>query len=139
MKFMLHAGLVDEVRQIFVPDADYTRRIRRSIGVPEIDKYLREEENLDEDVESKKMILQSSIEDIKRNTWTLIDHQLEKIKRLMNEKMWLVNQINATEVFQKDREEGVDEAWKNVVLKQCLIIVKEFLKNDDHKIIIESP
>uniref|UniRef100_A0A3Q7HM20 Uncharacterized protein n=2 Tax=Solanum lycopersicum TaxID=4081 RepID=A0A3Q7HM20_SOLLC len=31
---MVKAGLVDEVRQIFIPDADYTKGIRRSIGVP---------------------------------------------------------------------------------------------------------
>jgi len=42
---MLHAGLVDEVRQIFIPDADYTKGIRRSIGVPEMASYLREEKN----------------------------------------------------------------------------------------------
>uniref|UniRef100_M1DVM4 Cytokinin biosynthetic isopentenyltransferase n=1 Tax=Solanum tuberosum TaxID=4113 RepID=M1DVM4_SOLTU len=36
-------GLVDEVRQIFIPDADYTKGIRRSIGVPEMASYLREE------------------------------------------------------------------------------------------------
>ncbi len=50
---MLHAGLVDEVRQIFIPDADYTKKIRRSIGVPNMDRYLREETNIDGDDESK--------------------------------------------------------------------------------------
>uniref|UniRef100_M1DF44 Cytokinin synthase 1 n=1 Tax=Solanum tuberosum TaxID=4113 RepID=M1DF44_SOLTU len=35
-------GLVDEVRQIFIPDADYTKGIRLSIGVPEMAKYLIE-------------------------------------------------------------------------------------------------
>uniref|UniRef100_A0A3Q7JKP1 Uncharacterized protein n=1 Tax=Solanum lycopersicum TaxID=4081 RepID=A0A3Q7JKP1_SOLLC len=30
---MVKAGLVDEVRQIFIPDADYTKRIRQSIDV----------------------------------------------------------------------------------------------------------
>uniref|UniRef100_A0A3Q7IX99 Uncharacterized protein n=1 Tax=Solanum lycopersicum TaxID=4081 RepID=A0A3Q7IX99_SOLLC len=62
---MVKAGLVDEVRQIFIPsifipDADYTKEIRRSIGVPEMDIYLREETNIDGDDESKKMILQAS-------------------------------------------------------------------------------
>ncbi|XP_069146889.1 adenylate isopentenyltransferase 5, chloroplastic-like [Solanum lycopersicum] len=59
---MVKAGLVDEVRQIFIPDADYTKGIRRSIGVPEMDRYLREETNIDGDDESKKMILQASIQ-----------------------------------------------------------------------------
>ena len=69
---MLHArlvdevrGLVDEVRQIFIPDADYTKGIRQSIGVPEMDRYLREETNIDGDDESKQMILQASISSIK--------------------------------------------------------------------------
>uniref|UniRef100_M1D8K2 ATP binding protein n=1 Tax=Solanum tuberosum TaxID=4113 RepID=M1D8K2_SOLTU len=58
---MVNAGMVDEVRQIFIPDADYTKVIRRSIGVPEMVNYLREEKNIDGDDESKKMILQASI------------------------------------------------------------------------------
>ena len=135
---MLHAGLVDEVRQIFVPDADYTKGIRRSIGVPEMDQYLREDTNLEKDDESKKLILQSSIEAIKCNTCTLIDHQLGKIKRLTNEKMWLVYHTNATDVFREVRNEGDDEAWKNIVLKPCQKFVENFLKNDDHDIIIQS-
>ncbi|WMV07706.1 hypothetical protein MTR67_001091 [Solanum verrucosum] len=36
---MVNAGLVDEVRQIFIPDADYTKGIRRSIGVSEMARY----------------------------------------------------------------------------------------------------
>ena len=69
---MLNAGLVDEVRQIFIPHVDYNTGIWRSIGVPEIDKYLREETNIDGDDESKKMILQALISSIKRNTRMLI-------------------------------------------------------------------
>ncbi|XP_069146909.1 adenylate isopentenyltransferase 5, chloroplastic-like [Solanum lycopersicum] len=69
---MVKAGLVDEVRQIFIPDVDYTKGIRWSIGVPEMDRYLREETNIDGDNESKQMILQASISSIKRNTRMLI-------------------------------------------------------------------
>uniref|UniRef100_M1DUN7 ATP binding protein n=1 Tax=Solanum tuberosum TaxID=4113 RepID=M1DUN7_SOLTU len=65
---MINGGLVDEVRQIFIPDADYTKGIRLSIGVPEMAKYLREEKNIDGDDESKKMILEASISSTKRNT-----------------------------------------------------------------------
>ncbi|WMV07753.1 hypothetical protein MTR67_001138, partial [Solanum verrucosum] len=67
---MVNAGLVDEVRQIFISDVAYTKRIRRSIGVPEMAKYLREEKNIVGDDESKKMILHASISTIKRNTRT---------------------------------------------------------------------
>ena len=84
---MLHAGMVDEVRQIFITDTDYTKGIRRSIGAPEMASYLREEKNIDGDDESKKMILQASISSIKRNTRILICNQLDKIERLINDKM----------------------------------------------------
>ena len=141
---MLHArlvdevrGLVDEVRQILIPDADYTKGIQRSIGVPEMDRYLREETNLDGDDESKRMILQASISSIKQNTRMLICNQLEKIPQLISEKMWSVHHIIATHVFKEDREEDIDEAWRNTVLEPCLDIVKRFLKSDHHNIIIE--
>uniref|UniRef100_M1DE58 Adenylate isopentenyltransferase 5, chloroplastic n=1 Tax=Solanum tuberosum TaxID=4113 RepID=M1DE58_SOLTU len=134
---MVNAGLVDEVRYIFIPDADYTKGIRRIIGVPEMDIYLREETNIDEDDESKKMLLQSSITNIKGNTHLLIFHQLDKIQRLINEKMWLVRHIIVTGVFKGDRKEVVDEAWRNTILQPCLDIVKRFLESDDHNIIIE--
>ncbi|KAK6791559.1 hypothetical protein RDI58_010640 [Solanum bulbocastanum] len=101
---MVNAGLVDEVLQIFILDADYTKGISRSIGVPKMDKYLREETNIDEDDESKKTILQSSIVNIKRNTRLLICRHLEKIQRLINEKMWLVHHIIAFDIFKEDRK-----------------------------------
>ncbi|KAG5629656.1 hypothetical protein H5410_001373 [Solanum commersonii] len=118
---MLHAGLLDEVRQIFNPDVDYTKGIRRSIGVPEMAKYLREK-NIVGDDESKKMILQASISSIKCNTLILIFIHLDKIQRLI-----------------KDIKEAGDEAWRNTVLQPFLDIVERFLKNDDHNISIESP
>uniref|UniRef100_M1DSI3 Cytokinin biosynthetic isopentenyltransferase n=1 Tax=Solanum tuberosum TaxID=4113 RepID=M1DSI3_SOLTU len=93
--------LVDEVRQIFIPDADYTKGIRRSIGVRDMDKYLREEKNIDGDDESKKMIFQASISSIKRNTRILICNQLDKIQRLINGKMWPVHHIIATDIFKE--------------------------------------
>ncbi|XP_069146907.1 adenylate isopentenyltransferase 5, chloroplastic-like [Solanum lycopersicum] len=101
---MVKAGLVDEVRQIFIPDVDYTKGIRRSIGVPEMDRYLRKETNIDGDDESKQIILQASISSIKRNTRMLICNQLDKIQRLISEKMWSVHHIIATDVFKEDRE-----------------------------------
>ena len=134
---MLHVGLVDEVRQIFIPDADYTKGIRRSIGVPEMDRYLREETNIDRDDESKQMILQASISSIKHSARMLICNQLDKIQRLISEKMWSVHHIIATDVFKEDREEDLDEAWTNTVLQPCLDIVKRFLKSNHHNIIIE--
>ncbi|KAG5629633.1 hypothetical protein H5410_001350 [Solanum commersonii] len=134
LKFRLHARVVDEVRQIFIPDADYTKGIRQPIGVLEMAKYLREEKNIDGDDESKKMILQASISSRKRNTRILICNQLDKIQRLINEKMWSVHHIIAIDIFKEDRKKVVDEAWKNTVLQPCLDIMERFLKNNDHNI-----
>ncbi|WMV24937.1 hypothetical protein MTR67_018322 [Solanum verrucosum] len=125
------------VDEMVIADADYTKGIRRSIGVPEMDRYLREETNIDEDDESKKTILQSSIVNINRNTRLLICHQLDKFQRLIIEKMWLVHHIIATDVFKGDRKEVVDEGWSNNVMQSCVDIVKRFLKNNYHNIIIE--
>ena len=83
------------------------------------------------------MILQASISSIKRNTYMLICNQLDKIQRLISEKIWLVLHIIATNVFQEDREKYIDEAWRNTLLKPCLDTVKRFLKSDHHNIIIE--
>ncbi|KAG5629919.1 hypothetical protein H5410_001636 [Solanum commersonii] len=87
-------------------------------------RYLREEKNIDGDDESKKMILQSSISNIERNIRILICNKLDKIQRLINEKMSLVYHIIATNVFKEDRKEVVDEAWRNTVWKPCLDITQ---------------
>ncbi|XP_027775106.1 adenylate isopentenyltransferase 5, chloroplastic-like [Solanum pennellii] len=134
---MVKAGLVDEGRHIFIPDADYTKGIRRSIGVPEMYRYFREETNIDGDDESKQMILQASISSIKHSTRMLICNQHDKIQRLISKKMWSVHHIIATDIFKEDGEEDLDEAWTITVLQPCLDIVKRFLKNDHHNIIIE--
>ena len=83
------------------------------------------------------MILQASISSIKRNTRMLICNQLDKIQRLISEKMWSVHHIISTEVFKQDREEDTNEAWRNTVFQPCLDIGKRFLKSDHHNIIIE--
>ncbi|KAF3644637.1 putative serine/threonine-protein kinase Nek6-like [Capsicum annuum] len=126
---MVQAGLVDEVREIFSPEADYSKGIRRSIGVPEMDKYFREENKFDACEESmKKMLLESAVKEIKVNTCNLVRRQHEKIKRFRNEKMWPLHYIDATNVFKENEKEGADDKWKHDVLKPCLDIVKEFLK-----------
>ena len=101
-----------------------------------MDRYLREETNIDGDDESKQMILQASISSIKHSARMLICNQHDKIQRLISEKMWSVHHIIATDVFKEDRKEDLVEAWTNIVLQPCLDIVKIFVKNDQHNIII---
>ena len=75
-----------------------------------MDIYLRKETNIDRDDETKQMIIRASISSIKCNTRMLICNQLDKIQRLISEKMWSVHHIIATDVFKEDREEDTDEA-----------------------------
>ncbi|KAJ8898689.1 hypothetical protein K2173_004723 [Erythroxylum novogranatense] len=123
---MVKKGMVDEVRKIFDPDADYSRGIRRSIGVPELDRYLKCESVLEE--ENCAKLLHEAVCDIKSNTCHLACRQLEKIHRLRNLKGWNIHRIDATEVFCKRGKEA-DEAWKKLVIRPSVSIVGQFLDN----------
>uniref|UniRef100_A0A3Q7IXI9 Uncharacterized protein n=1 Tax=Solanum lycopersicum TaxID=4081 RepID=A0A3Q7IXI9_SOLLC len=63
------------------------------------------------------MILQASISSIKCDTRMLICNQLDKTQRLISEKMWLVHHVIAMDVFKKNREEHLDEAWSNTIFQ----------------------
>ncbi|XP_047266654.1 adenylate isopentenyltransferase 5, chloroplastic-like [Capsicum annuum] len=92
---------VDEVREIFSPE---------------------EENKFDTCEEStKKILLESAIEEIKVSTCNLVCRQLEKIRRFMNEKMWPLYHIDAINVFKENKKEGADDKWKHNVLKPTLI------------------
>ncbi|XVF02975.1 hypothetical protein REPUB_Repub04eG0220600 [Reevesia pubescens] len=123
---MVTAGLVEEVREFFIPNADYTRGIRRAIGAPEMESYfvIEKDENVDGAI--KRKILADAIKDIKLNTQKLIDSQLLKIHRLKNELGWEFHRIDATTVHEKCGEEAKD-VWEQDVLKKSLEIVREFL------------
>ncbi|KAM3264608.1 hypothetical protein P3L10_001602 [Capsicum annuum] len=100
--YMVQTGrLVDEVREIFSPE---------------------EENKFDTCEEStKKILLESAIEEIKVSTCNLVCRQLEKIRRFMNEKMWPLYHIDAINVFKENKKEGADDKWKHNVLKPTLI------------------
>ncbi|KAH7866292.1 hypothetical protein Vadar_018376 [Vaccinium darrowii] len=123
---MVHAGLVKEVRGMFVPRADYTRGIHRAIGVPELDKYFRADTMVEVDDKSKEVLLQSAIEEIKSNTRKLVVNQLAKIQRLRNERGWHMHHINVTPIFEKCGDAANFE-WEKVVLRPSLEIVSKFL------------
>ncbi|KAK9137184.1 hypothetical protein Sjap_007778 [Stephania japonica] len=131
---MVDAGLVDEVRQIFDPQADYTKGIRRAIGVPELDDYLRLERELvlsnvheNESLRSLKGLLDEAIEKIKVRTCELACRQLKKIRRLYRK--WDVStehRVDASEVF-RCRGRETDEVWDRTVMAPTSRIVAEFL------------
>ncbi|XP_008786948.2 adenylate isopentenyltransferase 5, chloroplastic-like [Phoenix dactylifera] len=126
---MVERGLVEEVRGVFDPEADYGRGIRKAIGVPEMDRYLRAEaEGADE--WTKARLLEAAIDDIKANTCKLTCCQLQKINRLRTLPGWDVHRVDATEVFRKRGEEA-DRTWDELVCRPSLEIVGEFLNQKE--------
>ncbi|KAB2600502.1 adenylate isopentenyltransferase [Pyrus ussuriensis x Pyrus communis] len=109
---MVQNGMVDEAREYFDPNADYTKGIRRAIGVPEFDKYFRYGLFLDE--ETRARLLQQAVDEIKDNTCKLA--------------WWNLHPLDATEVFRKRGEEA-DEAWKKLVSGPSAMFVGQFLYN----------
>ncbi|URE06341.1 Adenylate isopentenyltransferase 5, chloroplastic [Musa troglodytarum] len=123
---MVERGLVEEVRGLFDPDiVDYSRGIRRAIGVPEMDRYLRAEGTETDEV-AKARLLEAALDEIKANTCKLTCCQLQKIHRLSTLSGWNVNKVDATEVFRKKGKE--DEAWAAQVACPSIEIVAKFLQ-----------
>ena len=123
---MVRNGMVDEVRKMFDPNADYGKGIRRAIGVPEFDNYFRNESFLD--AETRSRVLQEAINEIKDNTCKLACRQLGKIHRLRNRKGWSLHRLDATEVYRKRGTEA-DQAWKKLVAGPSATIVDRLLRN----------
>ncbi|XP_050233492.1 adenylate isopentenyltransferase 5, chloroplastic-like [Mercurialis annua] len=123
---MVESGLVDEIRDFFVPGIDYGRGIWRAIGVPELEKYFLAEKNNADEI-TKKMLLENAIQETKENTCKLVNCQVQKIKKFRNEFGWKLHRLDATCVFEKKGNEAED-AWKKMVLNPSLKIVADFLE-----------
>lgn len=126
---MVESGLVDEVRQVFDPDSDnYTRGLRRAIGLPEMDQFFRAEANVDD--ETRAALLKMSIDKIKGNTCKLATYQLRNIRMLQKQMEWHIHHLDATEAFLKRGQESTD-AWERLVARPSKSIVKNFLHEED--------
>ncbi|KAK9664840.1 hypothetical protein RND81_14G072600 [Saponaria officinalis] len=123
---MVKAGLVEEVKGLFNGQSDYTRGIRRSIGVPEMDKFLRAQGNANADPETLEALLQEAVDQIKENTYKLACRQLQKIHRLRDLWGWNLHRIDATEAFLHHGEEA-NEAWEQLVVDPSAMILAQFL------------
>lgn len=119
---MVRNGMVDEVRKFFNPNGDYSKGVRKAIGVPELDRYFRYE---NEGCLTRARLLEEAIEEIKNNTCDLASKQLEKIHRFQTMRKWNLHRLDATEVFRKGRGEG----WEETVSGPATMIVAEFLYN----------
>ncbi|KAK7394149.1 hypothetical protein VNO78_14669 [Psophocarpus tetragonolobus] len=126
---MLDEGVVDEIRQAFEPEADYSRGVRRAIGVPELAHYFLIEKEI-HDESQKKKLLQHAIARTKDNTCKLAQMQLMKIHRMNYELGCVMTKIDSTQVFQAVLE-GLDynNLYQDIVFKPSLEIVKRFLQD----------
>lgn len=133
---MVDAGLVDEVRQMFNPLAtDYTKGIRKAIGLPELDEFLRAEAEATADEKTKKRLLEAAISRMRINNCRLASRQLQKIHRLHG--LWKRNmhRLDATEVFiKKSNGEESMEVWENQVVKKSRRIIHKFLYEESHNV-----
>ncbi|KAJ6323480.1 hypothetical protein OIU76_010899 [Salix suchowensis] len=123
---MVKAGLIDEVREMFDPNnlEDYSQGIKRAIGVPELDHFLRNEASVD--AKTRRMFLDAAIDKIKENTCMLASRQLQKILQLYNARNWNMHRIDATPVFKRSGKE-VDKLWDKLVAAPSTTIVNQFL------------
>uniref|UniRef100_A0A453KLI1 Uncharacterized protein n=1 Tax=Aegilops tauschii subsp. strangulata TaxID=200361 RepID=A0A453KLI1_AEGTS len=113
-------------RAAFDPDASYTRGVRRAIGLPEMDAYLRRASDGDDD--GAPAMLGRAVEDIKVNTFGLVLEQVEKIRRLSTLEGWDVRRVDCTEVLARMADgEGVQELWRKVVWEPVEDMVRTFV------------
>ncbi|KAF0916652.1 hypothetical protein E2562_010504 [Oryza meyeriana var. granulata] len=135
---MVEQGLVGEVRELFRLDADYSRGIRRSIGVPEMDAYFRQDaaNALDgDDDELRARLLAASIGEIKSNTCRLAHRQILKIHRLRGLAGWGLRRLDVTRVLalkvqrasSKDAKAAERAAWESDVVAPATRVVETFL------------
>ncbi|KAG8389371.1 hypothetical protein BUALT_Bualt02G0222300 [Buddleja alternifolia] len=125
---MVERGMVNEVRDFYRPNADYSKGIWRAIGVPEFDKYFRDESTYDDETGAR--ILTEAIDSIKLNTNRLACRQIEKIHRLRNMRGWKIHRLDATDVFRKRGGEAA-AAWENLVAAPSTAVVSRFLYDLD--------
>ncbi|XP_051129298.1 adenylate isopentenyltransferase 5, chloroplastic-like [Andrographis paniculata] len=122
---MVREGLVDEVKEFFNPNGDYSRGVRRAIGVPEMDEFYRQEMRLDE--ESKVELLEASINRIKENTYVLALRQLENIFDLWKDLgSPMMHRFDVTKVLIENSTK-VERAWDTYVLGPSVDVVTGFL------------
>lgn len=128
---MIHAGQIEEVRKTFQYDnEDYTRGIRRAIGVPEFHQFFKAEAD-GADQRTKLRLLASAIAAIKLNNCNLATRQVHKIQRLHN--MWKRNmhRLDATQVFLTNTSQEAEDVWENHVLAKSRRILHNFLYEDN--------
>ncbi|KAI7728872.1 hypothetical protein M8C21_029787 [Ambrosia artemisiifolia] len=129
---MVATGMLKEVKNLYNPNMDYSKGIRRAIGVAEFDSYCRALYSSSTNEKTRAMLLESAIKETKINTCKLARRQVEKIYRLRDVKGWKIHQLDATKAFLKQGTSGAEEAWAEQVARPASVIVQEFLYNFNH-------
>ncbi|KAL7081032.1 hypothetical protein ACP275_14G014500 [Erythranthe tilingii] len=130
---MVAGGLVEEAAEFFNPSGDYSRGIRRTIGVPELHEFFKNGPFVDGEAAGADHLLEAAIDEIKENTCKLTHCQLGKIWRLM-EKLdgRRMHRLDATGVFLNSGGEAV-EAWEKMVVGPSTRILARFLVSEDEE------
>ncbi|KAL1351460.1 hypothetical protein HN51_015386 [Arachis hypogaea] len=128
---MVEKGMVNELRPFFSPNGDYSKGIRKAIGVPEFDMFFRSE-GTTWDERTKQRLFDEAIRGVKKNTCTLACKQFERIERLRNVKRWNMQRVCATRVFEMhgNGDDEADEAWRKIVAEPSARLVAQFLYNE---------
>jgi len=130
---MMARGLVGEARAAFIGvGADYTRGVRRAIGLPEMHAYLVAEREGAAGAAELAAMLDRAVCEIKENTFRLARAQTEKIRRLSGLDGWDVRRVDVTPVFARKADGGGagdgDDTWKKLVWEPSEAMVRGFLQ-----------
>ncbi|TVU14724.1 hypothetical protein EJB05_38214, partial [Eragrostis curvula] len=136
---MVARGLVAEARAAFDAagagrgdDVDYSRGLRRAIGLPEMHAYLVAEREGAGAGEADELaaLLARAVREIKDNTCRLARVQVGKIRRLSRLDGWDVRRVDVTPVFARmaDGTACHHQTWKTLVWEPCEEMVMHFLE-----------
>jgi adenylate isopentenyltransferase (cytokinin synthase) len=131
---MVQRGLAHEARAVFdAGNADYSRGVRRAIGLPEMHDYLlllelTERQGAVAEAVDLAERFDHAVRQIKANTFGLVLAQQAKIQRLSGMEGWDVRRVDATIVFACMAAGLGQEAWETVVWEPCQEMVKRFLE-----------
>ncbi|XP_065628894.1 tRNA dimethylallyltransferase 2-like [Quercus suber] len=125
---MIEAGLLNEVFDIYNPNADYTRGLRQVIGAREFENFLKDcflEGRCDEESDSTEGSL--SLRSINKGNKMLKENiQKRRINRLQTLFGWNIHYVDATESISCKS----DDSWALQVAKPAEKIIRSFLNEN---------
>nr|POE87693.1 isoform 2 of trna dimethylallyltransferase 2 [Quercus suber] len=125
---MIEAGLLNEVFDIYNPNADYTRGLRQVIGGREFENFLKDcflEGRCDEESDSTEGSL--SLRSINKGNKMLKENiQKRRINRLQTLFGWNIHYVDATESISCKS----DDSWALQVAKPAEKIIRSFLNEN---------